>query len=191
MTREEFVSGPAVILDGAWPGEFTDAEEGAYYFLLDDFTPEQVMSAIKALRGSRFRPAAGEIVEAIQGTDASRPTFDEVMAVLFFGRRSLLWAPRGGDPWPQIAEAHPLIGHFIARMGLERLRAMQVLDDEQGKWRVKELRAAWEAHTDVMAGRELTALVAGSGRGELARLDPLARLGLDAPVRDLDAGEAA
>ncbi len=198
MTREEFVSGPAVILDGAWPGEFTDAEEGAYYFMLDDFTAEQVMAALKALRGSRFRPAAGEIVEAIEGTTAAKPTWDEAWLLIRRALNARVSRPYAGRDFDRakheaVREAlegmHPLIGAFVHRQGIRHLLYLPVDDPERGHWEVKTLREAWLAHVDAMAGRELTALVAKSGRGELGRLDPLARLG--APVRELDAGGGA
>lgn len=208
MTRKEFISGPAAVLDGAWPGDFADAEEAAYYRQLDDFTPAQAMAALKALRGSKFRPSVGEIVQAIEGTAAAQPTFDEMMAVLFFttgpsplcdrpakraGRRaSHILAEWAGDDVPvgdgdertlpaltareQCAQLHPLIGSFVAVQTPERLRVLPVLDEDDGKWVIKDLRVAWNAHVDAMEGRELTALVARSGRGELGRLDPLAAL---------------
>ncbi len=185
MTADEFAPA-AQILDGAWPGEFTDAEEGAYVFLLGDFTAEQVMAAIKALRRSRFRPAASEIVEAIEGTKAARPTFDEALRLIFAhgGVLSAQPPPRGmwiGDSRrvardaaraARMAMLPPLVASFVHRVTFGRLDHI----DLENEWHRKEMREAWEAHVAAQDGRELSALVARSGRGELGRLNPLAAL---------------
>ena len=188
MTADEFAPA-AQILDGAWPGEFTSAEERAYLFMLSDFEPEQVMAAIKALRGSRFRPAAGEIVEAIQGTTAAVPTFDEAWLLI---REALNAAPR--RPYTDhdqarhtaitvaLGDMHPLVGAFVHRQGIRHLRYLPVDDPDTGHWAIKTLRVAWAEHVAAVAGRELTALASGRGAGDLTQLDPLARLGLGGAV---------
>lgn len=183
MTRDEFDSGPATVLDAAWPRAFAEAEVTAYYFLLDDFTADQAMGAIKALRGSKYRPSAGEIAAVIQGEQAAVPTWDEAWLLI----RAALSArvKRPYDDYDSAKQAavreamgkmHPLIGAFIDRQGIVALLRAPTDDPDDGHWEVKRLREAWEAHVEVMAGRELVALATGRGAGDLARLDPLAAL---------------
>lgn len=190
MTRDEF-SGAAAILDGGWPGEFTEADENAYYFLLSDFEIDDVMRALRALRGSKFRPAASEIVAALSPQLAAVPTFDEMFALLF-GASGVLHARAPAGVYEdgaarmlaqeqavrvRLAGVHPMVASFVDRQGLQRLRLLEVFDADQGHWRRKELREAWAEHVEAMEGREIAALSAGRGRGDLGRLDPLTALG--------------
>lgn len=60
MTRDEFIAGPATILDGAFPGEFTPGDERAYLFMLRELPVEAVM-AVLADWAKDWRPSAGEL----------------------------------------------------------------------------------------------------------------------------------
>ena len=83
----------------------------------------------------------------------------------------------------QCAELHPLIESFVSVQTPERLRSLPVADEDEGKWAIMNLRAAWLAHRDAYSGRERRAVVAGrlSG-GPLRRVDPAAVIGLPAPA---------
>jgi hypothetical protein len=175
MTRDEFASGPAFILDGGWPGDFTTNDEHAYYFLLNDYTATQVTNALKALRTRKFRPSASEIANVLTPTAAAAPTFDE-MFTLLFSPRGALAAPGEQGTRQRLTSVHPLVAAFAERQGIQRLKELPVHDPDDGHWRRKELRDAWTAHVDAHADREIAALAAGTGREGLHRLDPLAAL---------------
>src|SRR5207237_9035503 len=82
------------------------------------------------------------------------------------------------------SQLHPLVGSFVERQGIDRLREMPVDDPDNGHWRRDELRTAWAVHVEAFEGREVAALASGEGREGLRRLDPLA--GLDAPRPQLE-----
>lgn len=195
MTRDEFAAAAAV-LDGGWPGDFAEPEEAAYHFLLDDFDAEQVLAALRALRGCKFRPAASEIVEAITGRSASIPTFDEMFdemqrclgarvpargsdgRTILYADEGERWAARQAAIRGLLAEQHPLVRVFVERQGIRRLSETPFLDPDEGKWRLKELREAWVEHRETWDGREVAAIASGGTNGALVGMDPLAVLGL-------------
>lgn len=187
MTRDEFRSA-AFLLGGGWPGQFTANDEDAYYFLLSDFDVADVMRALKALRHAKFRPSASEIANVLSPEKAAAPTFDEMFALLFSPRGAL--AARGVDGTRErLAGLPPLVSAFAERQGIQRLKELPVHDEDDGHWRRKELRVAWDGHVEAMEGREVAALA--SGAGDLRQLDPLARLGLNDQPRPPKALEAA
>lgn len=175
MTRDEFASGPAFILDGGWPGDFTTNDEHAYYYLLNDHPATAVMAALKALRHKKFRPSASEIANVLTPTTAATPTFDE-MFTLLFSQRGALAAPGEQGTRQRLTSVHPLVAAFAERQGIQRLKELPVHDPDDGHWRRKELRDAWTAHVDAHADREIAALAAGTGQEGLHRLDPLTAL---------------
>lgn len=208
-TWEAFCS----IVEEAWPGEFDDAAAKAWRVLFDDVPPEAAIAGVKRLmlEGRRFRPSASEVLGKGRN-DPSKPTFDEAYQ-LIFGAGGVLAAMRssarqmptgpGGYPDPRAGALlardaaierarsfHPLIGAFVVRQGIDRLRTLPIDDPEYGELRRKDLREAWEAHVEAFDGREVAALAAGaSDRGELRALDPLAALPAFRPAAgELEAG---
>lgn len=192
MTGEEFSAGPAYVLDGGWPGDFTEEDERAYFFLLSDFSAAAVMGALRALRGRKFRPAASEIMEALSPEDAGTPTFDELVRLLYDPRGVLNVRVRGTvDTNPayrrdveaavteRLEGVHPAVGGFVRSFGVYRLRHLDVEDPDEGHWRRRELKEAWEAYVAAADGREIAVLASGARSGNLSRLDPLAVLGED------------
>lgn len=185
------------LLDNGWPGELDEGAAAAYQVLLDRTEPAEVIEALHQLlhAGARFRPSAAEILGA-RRRDPGRPTFEEAYQLIFGSggvlrarpavRRYLDEAERkrmydeAADT--RAATMHPLIGAFIARQGLDRLRHMPVdatatADGPgEGHWARKELREAWDRHVEASDGRELAVLASG-GRLGLRQLDPLAALG--------------
>lgn len=183
----------------------TPPEIRAYRILMDRVEPEAATAALQelVLKAQVFRPVPGEIVAQARH-DASVPTFDEAFA-LIFGRGGALKARRPAGVyadasamaraddaavWARLEGRHPLVVAFVQRQGLDRLRQMPVDDPDEGMWRRKELREGWELHVDAFDGREVTAIVAGSGREGLRRLDPLAGLPGQLPATrdELEAG---
>jgi hypothetical protein len=179
------------LLDAGWPGELTPDAADAYRTLLEGVSPDVIVDALRQLlhAGHKFRPTAAEILGRAQH-DPSRPTFDEAYA-LIFGAGGALNARRqpGRYPdaaavgradddavWGRLADMHPLVGEFVRRQGLDRLRQMPVDDPDEGMWRRKELRDAWELHVDAFDGREVAAIASGTGREGMRQLDPLAGL---------------
>lgn len=191
------------LLDNGWPGDLDEGAAAAYRVLLDRTEPPEVIEALNQLlhSGARFRPSAAEILGA-RRRDPGRPTFEEAYQSIF-GPGGVLRARPGVRRYLDSAERkrmydeaaltraerlHPLIGGFVVRQGLDRLRQMPVdapgtADGPgEGHWARKELREAWDRHVDASDGRELAVLASG-GRLGLRQLDPLAALG----GRDLSA----
>lgn len=192
MISQRDWEGLCSLIQEAWPGEFDEHTAKAWRVLLDDFDGAQVLAAVKAClaRGGRWRPAVSEIVAEIR-RDPGKPTFAEALR-LIYGPGGVLRArtrvrkarwelgehERLNDEaaWECVAVLHPLIGAFVQRQGLERLRAMDLDDPEWGQARRKLLADEWEEFVDVAETRDVAALVAGR-RGELDRFDPLRALG--------------
>lgn len=164
---------------------------GVYRVLLDAVEPVAATTALQelVLEGQVHRPKPGEISARVR-RDVSAPTFDEAF-VLIFGRGGALKARRPAGVYAdgaamaraddeaamaRLEGKHPLVMSFVQRQGLDRLRQMPVDDPDEGMWRRKELREAWELHVDAFDGREVTAIAAGTGREGMRQLDPLAGL---------------
>ncbi len=184
------------LLDEGWPGQLTDSAGDAYRVLLDDINPATAARAVKALlRTSKWRPSAAEIVQACE-TDHRRPTFDEAFHILFEHPRSPLKAKTTGEAVQRAMAFHPLIARFVQVMGRDHLAMLPVFDPDYGRVRRQELRTTWQEIDETTRGRDIAAMVAGSGerRGQIGRFDPLRALGVAdrhqlEPGRDM--GEAA
>jgi len=185
------------LLEEAWPGEFDDEARTSWKILLDDIEPATAISAVKRLlySGRKFypRPAVSDVLAEIR-TDPSLPTFDEAWLLI---ERAMVrtQTPSGLFETPgDMAKAHnelilaaldqhhPAIRSFAERQGLDRLRALQVDDPQWGEKTRRELRETWERHLEATDGREVAALASGRPDG-LKQLDPLASLGLKAPLQ--------
>ncbi len=188
------------LLDAGWPGELTEDGADAYRTLLAGIDPDRILGGLRRLlhAGARFRPTAAEILGEAR-RDPSAPTFDETLVLLFRRRGVLDVRVRGTiDSNPnhraelivavneRLAALHPLVSGFVARIGLDRLRAMDIDDPVDGHWRRKELREAWQDFVDASEHREVAVLAAGSGSEGLRRLDPLA--GLTVPALPTSTG---
>lgn len=184
------------LLDNGWPGDLTPGQVKAYQTLLDGTDPEVVVAGLRRLlhRGQRFRPSAAELLGAANH-DPSRPTFDEAYR-LIFGARGILAARPTVRNYTDIgdraaayrtaareraASMHPLVGAFVERQGLDRLRGLDLTNPQWGAKRRDDLKTAWEEHVEAFEGREVAALASGEGREGLRRLDPLAGLGVPRP----------
>lgn len=168
------------LLEEGWPGEFDTAQSNAYLVLLDDIDPVRAARAVKALlRTSKWRPSAAEIVQACQA-DHRRPTFDEAFHILFEHAHSPLKARSTGEAVQRAMSFHPLIARFVQVMGRDRLAYMEVFDPDYGRVRRQELRTTWAEIDETTRGRDIAAMVAGSGErhGQLGRFDPLRALGV-------------
>lgn len=181
----------------------TEAEENVYAVLLDKIDPSDAVQALTemVLAGRALRPKPGEIVATIR-RDPAVPTFEEFCA-LVFGPKGLLTLqppPRGrwlGDEKAnavrelvnaRLEQMHPLVGAFVARVGLGKLRQLPVEAssfvgesgswENEAKWALKELRESWDRHVEASDGREVAVR---SGRGGLHSHNPLDVLGT--PVR--------
>lgn len=193
------------LLDDGWPGELTPDGADAYRTLLDGIAPESIVGGLRRLlhAGARFRPTPAEILAEAR-RDPSAPTFDEAL-ILLFRRRGVLDVRVKGttDTNPnyraelyekvaeRLADLHPLVGGFVQRCGLERLRSMDIDDPTDGYWRRKELRETWDDFVDAQDGREVAALASGTGARGLTQLDPLTALGLGRAPAELAAGTDA
>lgn len=193
------------LVDEAWPGTFDAEAASSWRVLLDDIDPDAALIALRRLllKGQRFRPSVSELLAAVR-SDPSRPTFEEAYR-LIFGAGGVLRARPVVRAWASEADraraeveaiekragtVHPLVGQFVVRQGIDRLRRLGLDDPDYGPLRRKELQVAWDVHVEAFDGREIHALAAGTGREGLRQLDPLAALGLDR-VQITQGGEAA
>lgn len=156
-----------LLIEEGWPGEFDDAAAKAWRVFLDDYEPEEVLVALKALvaRGGRFRPSVAEVVAQIR-QDPSRPTFEEAFQQLY-GPGGIFGFTRSGvviSPW---------VLKFADRYGRDRLRLLAVDDPDEGKWARKELAEAWDRFLEATEGRDIAQIATRSTRG-LKRVDALA-----------------
>lgn len=184
------------LLDEAWPGEFDDAAAGAWRALLAGVEPRAAIEALKRLllEGRRFRPSASELLAAVRA-DPTRPTFDEALVLIGRALRADVTGTfkspasercaRNALALEHAAAAHSLIGAFLQRQGVERLRGLPLSDPTWGEKTRRELREAWDRHIEAFDGREVAALASGRP-DELRQLDPLASL--DVPARALPSG---
>lgn len=193
---------------GSWPGTVAAWGADAIGAYVEEVrargvTAEQALAAIRSWpAGSDFPPSAPNLAAAAR-RDASVPTFDELFT-LIYGRGGILKArgPYTGpvrDPQKardaaamnRAAQMHPLISAFVGRYGLQRLRLLEVDDPDIGGIKRRELAESWSRFLEASEGREVAALVARRGRGELRGidLDPLAALGERSRARvELEAG---
>lgn len=176
--------------------EFTAADERVYRLLLDGVEPPAATRALQelVLTGQALLPKPGEIVARARA-DRSVPTFEEAFR-LIFGPGGVLRARPTVRRWAdeterrrlfrdaafaRAAAMHPLIGSFVERQGIDRLREMPVddtdPDKQRGVWARKELREAWDRHLEATDAREVTAIASGDRRAGLRRLDPLTAIG--------------
>ena len=66
MTKEEWLAGPRHLLLSGWPSSIdTPLDDGAYAFLLERFSMEEVNEAIRSMLGARFTPKPSEIVAEV------------------------------------------------------------------------------------------------------------------------------
>lgn len=160
------------LLEGWWPGEFSEEAADAWRLALDDVDPEVAITGLKALlyEGRRFRPSASELLAALR-RDPATPTFDEAFQ-LIFGRNGFTAAHVFHRPEPK---CHPLVASFVARQGIGRLAELKVDDPAHGELVRKDLKAAWVAHCETLEGRQVAVLASG-GRTGLRQLDPLAAI---------------
>jgi hypothetical protein len=192
------------LIEEGWPGEFDDRARRSWRTLLEPVTPATAVAALRALllEGHRYRPSVSDLLAKAR-RDPSRPTFDE-MLVLVFGARGCLRTRVPAGTYASESERaaakraavlaacdgmHPLVAAFVHRQGADRLAHMPLDDPDQGHWRRRELREAWVAHVDAFDGREVAALASGGGQRELHQLDPLAALGLPTPQPALVGGD--
>lgn len=174
----------AGLLDKAWKGSLdTDAAE-VYRTFLDDYDPRVIVAALRRLQrtGCPYLPAVAEIV-ALVDPSPPQPTFDEAL-------RLIATVHRARPPYPghaitsdettaakqaRLRELPPVVQAFVDRQGLDRLANLPLDDPQWGEKHRRDLEHAWDRHIEADGDREIAALASG-GRGELARLHPLASL---------------
>lgn len=180
---------------GTWPSQVAGwGREAIAAYVAElrarGLTADHALVAIRSSE-STFVPSAGELRHAAR-RDPSQPTFAEAFQ-LIFGPRGALRASvsRGGTQIydresdrqraeheaivDRAAQFHPLIGAFIVRQGIRRLRMLPVDDPDWGEKHRRDLQAAWERHVEAFDGREVAALASGRP-DDLHRLDPLAAI---------------
>lgn len=195
-----------LLLEEAWPGEFDRRTRGAWRTLLGRHEPDQVIGALQHLlaEGHRFRPSVSELIAAIRH-DPTIPTFDEAYRLLY-GAGGVMRAEPAHDAFAgpvryrsererrdmfdqaaidRATGMHPLIGSFIDRYGLDRLRALTVDDPEWGTKTRRDLQQSWDAHVAATDSRHVARLAAPGQHRGLRRLDPLDALDLPRPVPQL------
>jgi hypothetical protein len=157
------------MLQGGFPGDFTDEERSTWRIFFDEVDPQLAVAGLKRVvfAGTfKFRPSVSELMGAIRN-DPSVPTFDEAYPTIYSAAAA-----------QQIPQTHPLIAGFIEWQGLSRLGQLPLDDPDWGEKTRRDLEAAWDRHVEACDGREVMAL---ASNGEPRRLDPLASLQLGPP----------
>lgn len=177
----------SILLDKGfkWREPFGEIQAGVYQVLLEGYSADQVMTAVRALvaSGQVFGPTPGELVSQIR-TDPSTPTFDEAYQQLY-GPGGVFGFKRRGvtiSPWVEA---------FVANYGRDRLRLLEVDHDEYGDVKRRELRQSYEQFLEASEGRELAAIAEGRRGGGLRAFDPLSTLpdhSEPVPVPELERG---
>lgn len=186
------------LLEASWPGDFDENAARAYRVMLDDVAPAESVAAMRRLlhSGRRFRPSVAELLAEIH-SDPSLPTFSETYQLIYGPAGVLAARPERPLSGPEryaseadrraafnaaasarASDTHPLVSSFVARYGLDRLRALNVEDPVWGHKVQADLENAWDAHLQVTEMRTVHALTTGEG---LRKLDPLAALGIARP----------
>lgn len=162
MTNDEW-NGTCLFIEQAFKGEFDGPKRSAYRFFLDDFSPEQIMNALKVLaeKGSPWLPAAPEIVKAIRDTQASPvPGWSEVWKAITKAckkrneRVALEWLSE---------EVHPVVAAFVSAEGWTTLKMTPFGDPEYGGLRQKELHERWDEFVAVATERLQRGLALSTG----------------------------
>lgn len=181
-TNEDW-SAFCVLLDDAWPGQFSESAFHSWRALLDGISSELAVEALRRLLygGQRFRPSVAELLAACRA-DASRPTFDEALGLIYrtlstscrgvFADHSEMLRAEHRAIRQRASELHPLVASFIECQGIERLRSLPLDHPTWGEKHRKGLQEAWERHVEVGERREVAALASGG----LRQLDPTASL---------------
>jgi hypothetical protein len=161
-------------LIGSWPGTIPGWGREAFSAYLGELqarslTAEATLVAIRSWpAGSDFPPSAPNLAAAARH-DPERPTFEELLAGLY-GPGGMFGFKRSNvtiSPWVvKFAEGQE-----------EHLRQLPIDDEDEGKWRRRELEEAWQRFLEATEGRAIHEIAARSGRGTLGRIDPLAAIG--------------
>jgi hypothetical protein len=164
------------VLLGSWPTQVAAwGREGIAAYLGElkgrGLTPEAAITALRCC-SDRWPPNASEVAAQAR-RDPSQPTFDEALVLM---RRSL----KAEDPIVWLQNRKPLVASFLDRTGLDRFRVLPIDDPDWGERHRRDLRDAWDRHTQAMEGREIAALASGPRTG-LRQLDPLASLSTPTP----------
>lgn len=168
MNREEW-EGVTFVIAEAWPWDFTNEQEAAYFFILGDYDLAQVEAAVKAAGGER-RPSAGALKDWIEAQHAPM-TWDEAWPVI---RSALTFHHRDHTKLLAVVaeQAGPHAAGWVASYGIGRLMAEEHGDPMHGGAVLHRLSANYTELASTDSGRErmVQALAAGPRiRGELRR----------------------
>lgn len=200
------------MLQGGFPKDFEDEERSAYRIFFDEVDPQLAILGLKRVvfAGTfTFRPSVSELMGAIRN-DPSVPTFDEALQVIrhalkakgpsadeisrktgsTFINEDTEKRERRAAIQARLSEAHPLVGTFVARQGIGRLRNLPLDDADWGEKTRRDLEAAWDEHVDTTDHRKVAELTERSGRGAPGKLDPVGVLGLKPGASDDDEEES-
>jgi hypothetical protein len=182
----------ATALLGSWPSQVAAWGREALAAYMAELAARGVTSeaALLAIRScpaeQRFPPSAPELA-ALARRDPSAPTFEEMLRLWKLARKARplesrfdneahMLSARNDAAMARAFELHPLVGSFVERFGVGRLRMLPLDDPDWGEKRKADLREAWDRHCEAMEGREVAAVAAGRRDG-LRAFDPLAVLG--------------
>lgn len=155
-------------------------------------TSDQVLTAIRTWEEeSNFPPAVPRLAAAAR-RDPSTPTFEEMLQLVYGPGGILQAAPAERVFSDMVArnrayteaakqrarELHPLVGSFVLRHGVERLRGLELDHPEHGGLKREDLRRAWDEHATTTDTRAAVAMLANRRGDGLQALDPLAALGV-------------
>ena len=181
--------GFSLLLEKWWKGEFSDADQTAWKYALDDVDPKLAVATLKLMlrRGETWRPSVAEFVAAMEGQLAPALSFDEAWPGIYAAMSRY-------NPLDPMAVTHTLervamtaggecAAGWLSAFGVGRLALEPVDDPAFGGAVLKRLRDSWVEMTGRPEQRDR--LVRGLGearRGELGRVDAVGLLAVESSV---------
>ena len=135
-------------MENCWRGEFDETRSSSYFTMLQQFQPQEVMSALHVIieNGSPFIPSVPEIVKEIRKFQTPPlPPWSEVWDRIQYVLRRCLTEDEAVD---LMNECHPIAGAFLRTEGFERLQHEPLLDPDYGALRVRELHQRWQEFSE-------------------------------------------
>lgn len=179
MTNEEWDT-VALLLSKGWKGEFGPGEDRAYRLLLESYSGQQVVAALRQLAatGHHAVPSVSEIVQMVERDPERLTTFEEMFDALYGSGRVLAARSKPGafEDYGAMLQSQdraasdaawnldPLLGKFVDTYGVRNLKLLEVRHDEHAGLVRKDLREAWERFVQTNAHRDAAALAAGRRR---------------------------
>lgn len=182
MTRDEWTA-VSLVIENCWQGEFDDDRADAYFSMLEHFTVDQVLAALRLLAegGRPFIPTVPEITLAARTVaEPLVPSWSEAWSMIQLSIRRCRTEEQAVEFLGK--RAHRFVGAFVAAEGFDKLRYEPVEDPEFGSLRLRDLQGRWKEFCERSIERERHGLAITPGprseRDGLGRVDLAGLIGV-------------